>query len=266
MRPYRLDSAKDRLTKTREVISRLGKTMNINISPGYHRLRLEELELTADHLAMVEEEKERIRAERERQRDEQQAQREFEREKARLSKEQAHWQTAMRKWAESGDEAKTTAAQAKLDELDEAIRGVEEREANIRTGWVYVISNVGSFGEGVVKIGLTRRLDPLERVRELGDASVPFRFDVHAKIFDADAVTLETRLHQHLADRRVNRVNLRREFFYATPGEILEILEEMGLRDNLVDYVQEPEAQEWRSSQQLAGSGSRHGLLPAAAQ
>ncbi|GAB3144140.1 hypothetical protein GCM10027258_32210 [Amycolatopsis stemonae] len=252
MRPYRLGSAKDRLTKTRDVISRLGKTMNINIAPSYHRLRLEELDLTADHLAKVEEEKERVRAERERQRDEQQAQREFEREKARLTKEQAHWQTAMLKWAESGDQAKTAAAQAKLSELDEAIRGVEEREANIRTGWVYVISNVGSFGDGVVKVGLTRRLDPLERVRELGDASVPFRFDVHAKIFDADAVSLETRLHQRLAARRVNRINLRREFFYATPDEILEILEQMGLRDNLVDYVQEPEAQEWRSSRRMA--------------
>jgi hypothetical protein len=252
MRPYRLDSAKDRLGKTRDVISRLGKTMNINISPSYHELRIEELELTADHLAKIEEEKDRIRAERERQRDEQQAQREFEREKTRLAKEQAHWQNALQKWAASGDGQKAEAARTKLNELDEAIRGVEEREANIRTGWVYVISNVGSFGNGVVKIGLTRRLDPLERVRELGDASVPFRFDVHAKIFDADAVSLETRLHQRLADRRVNRVNHRREFFYATPAEILPVLEEMGLRDNLIDYIEEPEAQEWRSSQQLA--------------
>jgi len=252
MRPYRLDSAKDRLTKTREVISRLGKTMNINISPSYHRLRLEELELTADHLAKAEEEKERIRAERERQRDEQQAQREFEREKARLAKEEAHWRNALQKWAESGDEQQAEAARAKLNEIGDAIRGVEEREANIRTGWVYVISNVGSFGDGVVKIGLTRRLDPLERVRELGDASVPFRFDVHAKIFDADAVSLETRLHQRLANQRVNRVNLRREFFYANPSEILTILEDMGLKDNLVDYVEDAEAQEWRSSQRLA--------------
>ena len=252
MRPYRLESAKDRLAKTREIIARLGKTMNINIAPGYHRLRLEELELTADHLAKVEEEKERVRAERERQRDEQQAQREFEREKAKLAKEEAHWRNALRKWAESGDEQQAEAAQAKLEEIGDAIRGVEEREANIRTGWVYVISNVGSFGDGVVKIGLTRRLDPLERVRELGDASVPFRFDVHAKIFDADAVSLETRLHQHLADRRVNRVNLRREFFYATPHEILAVLDGMGLKDNLVDYVEEPEAPEWRTSRQLA--------------
>ncbi|GAB2795608.1 DUF4041 domain-containing protein [Amycolatopsis magusensis] len=252
MRPFRLESAKDRLDKTRNIISRLGRTMNINIADRYHRLRVKELELTADHLAKAEEEKERIRAERERQRDEQQAMREFEREKARLGKEQTQWQTAMRKWVDAGDDVKASEAQVKLAEIGEAIKGVEEREANVRTGWVYVISNIGSFGNGVVKVGLTRRLDPLERVRELGDASVPFRFDVHAVIFDADAVSLEAKLHQRLKDQRVNRVNLRREFFYASPLELLAILEEMGLRDNLVEYVQEPEAAEWRSSRRLA--------------
>ncbi|MBB5895178.1 DUF4041 domain-containing protein [Kutzneria kofuensis] len=252
MRPHRLESSKDRLTKVRDIISRLGKTMHINIASGYHRLRIEELELTADYLAKVEEEKERVRAERERQRDEAQAQREFEREKARLAKELSHWRTAMQKWTGAGDAAKIAEAESKLAEIGEAIKGVEEREANIRTGWVYVISNVGSFGHDVVKIGLTRRLDPTERVRELGDASVPFKFDVHALIFDADAVSLETRLHQRLDSRRVNRVNLRREFFHVTPAEVLDILHTMGLQDNLVDYVEEPEAEEWRSSQRLS--------------
>lgn len=252
MRPHRLESSKDRLTKARDIISRLGKTMHINISASYHRLRLEELELTADYLAKVEQEKERVRAERERQRDEAQAQREFEKAKARLAKEQSHWRTAMMKWADAGDAAKIAEAEAKLAEIDDSIKAVEEREANIRTGWVYVISNVGSFGPDVVKIGLTRRLDPTERVRELGDASVPFKFDVHALIFDADAVSLETRLHQHLAGQRVNRVNLRREFFHVTPAEVLDVLRAMGLQDNLVDYVEEAEAEEWRSSQRIS--------------
>ena len=256
MRPHRLDSSKDRLNKARDIISRLGKTMHINISAGYHRLRLEELELTADYLAKVEEEKERVRAERERQRDEAQARREFEKEKARLGKEQSHWQTALEKWADSGDAAKMAEAESKLTEIGEAIKGVEEREANIRTGWVYVISNVGSFGHDVVKIGLTRRLDPTERVRELGDASVPFKFDVHALIFDADAVSLETRLHQELTHQRVNMVNPRREFFYVKPAEVLGILRGLGLQDNLVDYVEEPEAEEWRSSQRLSDTAN----------
>jgi hypothetical protein len=259
MRPYRLESSKDRLNKTRDIISRLGKTMHIAIAAGYHRLRIEELELTADYLAMVEQEKERVRAERERQRDEAQAQREFEREKARLAKEQSHWLTAMAKWTEAGNAAKIAEAESKLAQIDGAIKDVEDREANVRTGWVYVISNLGSFGPDVVKIGLTRRLDPTERVRELGDASVPFKFDVHALIFDADAVSLETRLHQHLADRRVNRVNLRREFFHVTPAEVLDILRAQGLQDNLVDYVEEPEAEEWRSSRRISETESNSG-------
>lgn len=254
MKPHRLDTSIDRLNKTRETISRLGKTMHINISDRYHALRLKELALTADYLAKVEEEKERVRAERERQRDEKQARLEFEREKARLAKELSHWQTAREKWLSAGDPAKLGEADSKLAEIDEAIKSVEAREANIRTGWVYVISNVGSFGQNVVKIGLTRRLDPLERVRELGDASVPFKFDVHALIFNADAVGLETTLHQRLAERRVNRVNLRREFFHATPIDVLQVLHELGLADNVVDYVEEPEALEWRTSRRLSNN------------
>jgi hypothetical protein len=251
MKPHRLDTSTDRLNKTRETISRLGKTMDINISDRYHTLRLKELALTADYLAKVEEEKDRARAERERQRDEKQARLEFEREKARLAKEMSHWQNVRDKWLSAGDTAKLGEADSKLAEIDESIRSVEAREANIRTGWVYVISNVGSFGQNVVKIGLTRRLDPLERVRELGDASVPFKFDVHALIFNADAVGLETTLHQRLAERRVNRVNLRREFFYATPTDVLQVLHELGLAANVVDYLEEPEALEWRTSRRL---------------
>jgi len=103
--------------------------------------------------------------------------------------------------------------QAKLAEIERALRGVEERQANIRAGYVYVISNIGSFGDGVVKIGMTRRLEPTDRVRELGDASVPFRFDVHTLFFSHDAAGIENELHRRLADRRLNKVNLRREFF-----------------------------------------------------
>lgn len=248
MKPHRLASSVDRLVKARETIARLGRTMDIRISDGYHRARVDELELTADHLAKQEEEKDRIRAERERQRDEDAARKEFEREKARLSKEQAHWQRAHDKWEDQGDEAKVAEAQAKLDQLDAAIAGVEAQEANIRTGWVYVISNVGAFGENMVKVGLTRRLDPKERVRELGDASVPFKFDVHALVFSSDAVGLENRLHRELADRRVNRVNLRREFFHATPAEVLAALQRTEARDNLLEYTEFAEAEEWRTS------------------
>ncbi|WP_285592045.1 DUF4041 domain-containing protein [Actinomycetospora sp. NBRC 106378] len=256
MRPHRLPSSIERLDKARDTIAKLGATMHIRIDPGYHSTRVQELELTADYLAKQEEEKERIRAERERQRDEDAARKEFEREKTRLAKEQSHWERVQQKWETQGDEDKVAEAAEKLAEIGEAIAGVERREANIRTGWVYVISNVGAFGENMVKIGLTRRLDPRERVRELGDASVPFRFDVHALVFSEDAVSLENRLHHDLADRRVNRVNLRREFFRATPAEVLDVLGRTEARKHLLEYTEFAEAEEWRTSLALSGNGS----------
>ena len=246
MKPYKLASAMDRLGKTRETIARLGKTMHIRISDAYHRQRLYELQLTADHLAKVDEEKERVREERQRQREEEKARREFEREKARLLKEQSHYESALVKLEAQGDEAGAARLREKIAEAQEAIRGVGEREANIRAGYVYVISNIGAFGEGMVKIGMTRRLEPMDRVRELGDASVPFHFDVHALIFSQDAVGLESRLHKELEDRRVNRVNSRREFFHATPAEVRDILARIS-DQHLLEYRETPEASEWRA-------------------
>lgn len=246
MRPYKLATAIERLGKTADTIARLGKTMNICISTGFHHQRIRELELTADYLAKVEEEKERVRAEREHQREEEKARKEFEREKARLLKEQTHYQTALAK-LDDKDVNAAAAMRTKLEEIATAITGVEEREANIRAGYVYVISNIGAFGEHMVKIGMTRRLEPMDRIRELGDASVPFRFDVHALIFSEDAVGLETRLHNELAERRVNRVNLRREFFYATPTDVLQILERI-TDQHILEYHEAPEALEWRAS------------------
>lgn len=109
-----------------------------------------------------------------------------------------------------------------------------------------MISNVGAFGEDVVKIGMTRRLDPLDRVRELGDASVPFRYDVHAIVFSEDAVALENRLHHALEDRRLNLVNARREFFYAAPSEVKALL--TAADGSVLEFIEEPEADEWHQS------------------
>jgi hypothetical protein len=249
VRPHTVRSAIDRLSKARETIARLGKTMDIRISNDYHRIRVLEIEMTADYLVKVEEEKERVRAERERQREEEAARREFERERARLAKEQSHYRSALAKLQAKGDEAGATELQAKLTEIAEAIAGVEAREANVRAGYVYVISNLGAFGERMVKIGMTRRLEPMDRIRELGDASVPFRFDTHALIFSEDAVGLEGRLHAELADRRVNRVNVQREFFYATPAEVRDLLERIA-GQHVLEYHETPEALEWRASGQ----------------
>ena len=139
--------------------------------------------------------------------------------------------------------------------VDASIHDVEQRAANVRAGYVYVISNVGAFGPGMVKVGMTRRLDPQDRVRELGDASVPFLFDTHALVFSEDAVGLEQQLHRALEDRRVNRVNLRREFFHATPAEVRALLGQF--KGAELSFVEEPEAVEWHQSVNLANAAPR---------
>lgn len=247
VQPHRLHTTVERLDKVAHTIAKLGKTMGIRVSPEYHRLRVREIELTADHRARVEEEKERIREERERQREERAALAEFEREKARLAKEKSHYVAAVEKLRARGDVTGAAELEAKVSEIGAAIAGVEAREANIRTGHVYVISNIGAFGPGVVKIGMTRRLDPEDRIRELGDASVPFRFDAHALIFSEDAVGLEARLHDALSAQRVNKVNARREFFYATPSQVCDLLKEIA-GQHLIAFHEVPEALEWRAS------------------
>jgi T5orf172 domain-containing protein len=176
---------KKRLTTTRDTIGRLGVLMRIAVSDSYHRLRLREIDLTADYLVKVEAEREEARAERERLREEAKVMKEIERERARLAKERAHYATAITKLEAKGDLDGLARAKEQLTSIDDAIAGVERRAANIRVGHVYVISNIGAFGPDVVKIGMTRRQEPLDRVRELGDASVPFRFDVHALVGSA---------------------------------------------------------------------------------
>lgn len=250
LKPYKLDSATARLTKVRETITRLGRTMGIDISPAYHQLRVKELELTADYLAKKEEEKEREREERERLREERKAQQEMERERKRLEKEQAHYLNALKALEAKGDEEAATRLREQLVEIEKAIEDVDYRAANIRAGYVYVISNIGAFGEDVVKVGLTRRLDPLDRVRELGDASVPFRYDTHALFFAEDAVGIEQQLHERLAAHRINRVNLRREFFRVSPSEVKTHL--LDLAGDILEFTDVPEALEYRQSLNLA--------------
>lgn len=247
VKPHTRKSTLDRLSKSATTIERLGRRMDIRITADYHKTRLYEIELTADYLAKVEEERERVREEKERLRDEQAAQREMEREKARLAKERAHYTNALDKLRTGSGNAKAIEEiEAKLAEIGVELDKVISREANIRAGWVYVISNIGAFGERMVKIGLTRRLEPMDRVRELGDASVPFRFDVHALIFSEDAVSLESRLHDALSDRKVNQVNNAREFFFATPAEVKHLLRRIA-GQHLLEYTEEPEAAEWRA-------------------
>lgn len=257
LKPYKLAAATERLTKVAATIVRLGQTMDIRISGSYHQLRERELTMTADYRQKLADEKELEREEKEKLREERKAQQELERERARLEKEHQHYLNALEALRAKGDEDAVARHEAELEKIRRAIEDVDYRAANIRAGYVYVISNIGSFGEGVVKIGLTRRLDPEVRVRELGDASVPFRFDTHALLFSKDAVGIEGSLHQRLAERRVNRINTRREFFYATPNEVkAHLLEVAG---EILSFDELPEALEYRQSLNLAADTGDRG-------
>lgn len=237
-------TAKKRLEASRDAIAKLGKMMEMRISAEFHALRLEEIELTADYLMKKQEEREAAREERERLREEAKVAAELAAERARLDKERSHLANALAAIQASGTADPNL--EAKLAEIDDAIAQNDYRAANVRAGYVYIISNRGAFGDHVVKIGLTRRLEPLDRVQELGDASVPFRFDVHALFFSQDAVALEAQLHEHFADRRVNYVNARREFFFATPAEVREVLAvKVG---NLLEFTDHAESTEYLQS------------------
>jgi hypothetical protein len=246
MKPFKLDSSIDRLKRAAKVIERLGQTMSIAISESYHQIRVTELEITADYLNKTAQDKEREREARARLREERKVQQEIEAERRRLEKERQHYLNALAAVEANGDTEPADRLRSKLGEIEKSIEAVDYRAANVRAGYVYVISNVGSFGESIVKIGMTRRLEPLDRVRELGDASVPFRFDVHALFFSDDAVGIEHAMHVRLADRRVNQINLRREFFYATPAEAREHL--LQLTGDLLRFEELPEALEYRQS------------------
>ena len=243
-RNYEASLAK--IFKAAEVVERQCTVTGVRVKPNYVELRARELQLAVDHLKAKQLEKELEKERKAELREQAKAERELQAERERLEKERQHYLNVLKTVEEIGDEAETARLKQQIIEIEKGINDVEKREANIRAGYVYVISNIGSFGERMVKIGMTRRLDPMDRVRELGDASVPFNFDVHALFFSDDAVSVETELHHRFADKRVNRINARREFFYATPAEVREALKDVA--GNLLEFTEEPEAEQYRLS------------------
>jgi seryl-tRNA synthetase len=236
-----------RIETSHEQINRLGESWYCSISNKYLENRIEELRLSYTYEEVKQKEKEEQAQIREQMREEEKAIREIEKAREQAEKDEA-------KFADMLEKAKAEAQRATdqdKEKLNEKITKLEallaEAAANrqraisraqmTRSGHVYVISNVGSFGEHVYKIGMTRRLEPLDRVRELGDASVPFPFDVHALIFTDDAPYLENTLHKRFNFRRVNFENIKKEFFRVTIEEIRDELhkihQEVGIEAEL---------------------------------
>jgi len=211
---------------------------NARITEDYLKARLEELKWATAAMALQERDREEQRRIKAQIRDEERAQREFERAQREAQKEEAAVKKAIAKMEEQLLKA-TDDQRAKYElQLAELSAKLGEAEAKnqralsmaqlTKAGHVYIISNVGSFGETVYKIGMTRRLEPLDRVRELGDASVPFAFDVHAIIRSDDAPRLERDLHRKFLISQVNKVNPRKEFFRLEIGELKSTVEQMG--------------------------------------
>lgn len=241
-----LATATSRLTKAKEQIERQGTMINLRVDETYHHLRIQEMVLATEHLQVLAAEKEMERARREELREQKKAEAELAAAREKLAKERAMHQATLDALIANGDLEGAERMRAKIAEDELALADVERRAANIRAGYVYVISNIGAFGENMVKIGMTRRLEPMDRVNELGDASVPFRFDVHALFYSDDAVATEAMLHRTFAEQRVNKVNLRREFFRVTPHQVLEVLKEHHVE--LVEFTEVPTAEEFRLS------------------
>lgn len=225
-----------RIEKAAKQVNRLGDKMQCELTGDYVKLKLRELHLFCAYQIAVELEKDEQRQIREQMREEAKVQKELEKARKEAEDEEKRFARALieaRRQFESASEGQKAAFQAKLAELEaelaeahaKAERAISQAQLT-RAGHVYIISNVGSFGEHVYKIGMTRRLVPQERVDELGDASVPFRFDIHAMIYSEDAPALENALHSALDLHRVNKVNFRKEFFRVSLDDVRQIVEQ----------------------------------------
>lgn len=254
-----IEACEKKIKSSAEAISKLGSMLGISVKHEYIKLKIKELRLMHEYQVKKQEEKEEAKELRQRQREEAKAAKELEEARKKLEKEQAHYKNALAQINEQLEKASESERSAlevkrnelleKVSEIDSDIEQVDYRAANQRAGYVYVISNIGAFGENIYKIGMTRRLDPMDRVDELGDASVPFNFDVHAMIFTEDAPKLEAALHHAFDDRKVNFVNHRREFFNVSLDEIKNVIK-MNY-DKTVEFVDYPPAEQYRESIRL---------------
>ena len=256
-----IDLMKRRIQSSFDQINKLADNWKCKINKRYLENRFAELELVYEYEEEKQREKEEQAQIREQMREEEKAAREAAKAQEEARKEEEKYQRLLRQAqqeAEAASDKDKTKLSAKIEELQKRISEIEEKKRAIsqamltKTGHVYIISNIGSFGENVYKIGMTRRLEPMDRVKELGDASVPFPFDVHAMIRTSNAPALENALHNHFANRRLNLENGRKEFFRVSIDEIrneLEVLKEELQIDSELRLTLLAEAKEYRLSE-----------------
>lgn len=254
-----ISSIEQKILKSAESINKINLRNQIKITSQYIALKLEELYLSYEYECKKEEEREEQRLIREQMKEEAKRLAELEKEKAKVRKEKEHLENALNKYREQLEFSANKEDKdllEKIEEIEIAInkaidkeKDIENNEANNRAGYVYVISNIGSFGENVFKIGMTRRLDPIERVKELSSASVPFKFDIHAIIFSEDAPALENALHKEFANKRVNMVNKRKEFFNVSIEEIEDVVKSN--HNSTIEFTKLALADEYRETKAM---------------
>lgn len=231
-----IGTSANKIKKSFESMNKFTKMLGTELTENYLNLKLEELELRCGYVTMKQREKEEQQRIKEQMKEEERVRKELEAEEKKVEKEEQHFMNELNKLQKrmtkenEENQAKLLKQieelQAKLAEVSEVKADIMNRRMNNKAGYVYVISNKGSFGENVYKIGVTRRLDPQVRVDELSSASVPFKFDVNAMIFSDDAFALENALHQIFDKNRVNKVNKHKEFFNVTIDEIEKAVKE----------------------------------------
>lgn len=255
-----IESMQNKIFKSFEGINKIFETDNVRIPEALLDIKLEMLDLKHKHKIKQEDEKIVRREERARMKEIQQAEKEMEKKLKDLDKDIKHHNNEIKKLTKYLNNTNLQVEKElyieKIKELDESLKNlsserenIEDRKENAQSGFVYVISNIGSFGENVYKIGVTRRLEPMDRINELSSASVPFEFDVHALIFSENAFELENKLHDHFKKYKVNKVNGRKEFFKVNIDEIKDkILSE---HNNTVQFTDEPKAVQYRETLRL---------------
>lgn len=250
-----VNQMQERIKKSFETINKIGESQTVTIQSAYLDLKIKELTLEYEYQLKRQKEKEALRAAQEELREEEKARREFEQAQKEAEKEEANYEKALEKARKeialaTGD--KQDILQEKIIKLEQELKEAQNKKERAismaqqtKRGHVYIISNIGSFGEQVFKIGMTRRLEPIDRIKELGDASVPFQFDIHAMIYSEDAPALENALHKTFANKKVNMLNYRKEFFKVTLDEIEHRAKELGLN---TEFIRLSEAEEYRET------------------
>lgn len=250
-----VENSRKRIENSFNQINKLGEYLGVMITLEYYKLKIAEIQLAFEYEVKRQEELEEQRIIREQIREEAKVQAEITKLEKEALKEEALYNKALEKIRAEFEEA-TESQQIILSEqirkLEESLKLAEDKmqraksmAEQTKSGFVYIISNIGSFGDNIYKIGMTRRLDPQERINELSNASVPFPFDVHATIYTHNAPELESKLHQAFDHKRVNKVNNRKEFFNSSLDEIVDKVNEI---HGEIKLTKQAEAYQYRQS------------------